>query len=883
MPKSPRATRVRDEKGVILVFWVLALTLIAGLMALAIAAGNLVENSTNYQNAADAAALSAATATRDSTTLAQAELAATDAAETVARQGYGVTGNWGACNTPAGFSSEDAADDCVGFYPYNLEATAVGTSTPTLSLSAPSTATPGQPIAISATLAGSGASSGGTIGFFVIGPEGSPPSSCTGGFPVGQAPVQVAGDGAYGPTPGYTPSQAGNYWWYASYSGDANDAPASTGCTEETVVGEGTPSLTLSVPDTGTVGTAIQDDDIEAVLSGASDIQNIDTITFTVFGPQLNQPTDCTVTGQTDEVVVGSAVTVAADGPYSPNANPYFTPSATGNYWWYASYSGDANNTPANSGCGPPVETVVGTSGTAPLLAISAPNFDAVGTAIPDSAINAILSGTANVQNGDTITFTIFGPQSTAPTGCTTGGTQVGNPVAVTGDGTYNPDLPTGFTPTQTGEYWWSASFSGDVGGNPNGPAESACGAGEMTVGQSVPTLTISAPDSATYGTTIPAADIGATIASSSSSPPSGDITFTVFGPEAGPPTSCSSGGGQVGLTVPVNGAKTYNPTAGYLPPTPGNYWWYASYTGDAENLPSNTACGISETTVGLSTPTLTISAPNTDSTSTSMPATGIVASLTGTSGASAGGTITFWLSGPGAQPTTCPGSTGWAQLGSQVAVAGDNPYSPTTGYAPTQAGDYWWYAVYSGDADNTGANSGCPPPVETVVQPAENLSVTAPSAGALGGAINITATLSGPTSGIPTGTITFWVYESSAGTAPTSCPGPAATGWAQVGGAGTTVPVNGYGSYVSPAYTLTTPGNYFWYASYSGDDNDVPTDTGCGIVIWVQIPTQNVATLFGTGGGGSFTRSAYAFGSTTSDLAEGKLCYFPGDCDAAS
>ncbi len=112
---------------------------------------------------------------------------------------------------------------------------------------------------------------------------------------------------------------------------------------------------------------------------------------------------------------------------------------------------------------------------------------------------------------------------------------------------------------------------------------------------------------------------------------------------------------------MPVNGAKTYNPTAGYLPPTPGNYWWYASYTGDAENLPSNTACGISETTVGLSTPTLTISAPNTDSTSTNIPASGIVASLTGTSGASAGGTITFWLSVARAQPTTCPGSTGWA------------------------------------------------------------------------------------------------------------------------------------------------------------------------------------------------------------------------------
>jgi hypothetical protein len=41
-----------------------------------------------------------------------------------------------------------------------------------------------------------------------------------------------------------------------------------------------------------------------------------------------------------------------------------------------------------------------------------------------------------------------------------------------------------------------------------------------------------------------------------------------------------------------VSGNGTYNPSAGYTPTSAGTYWWYASYSGDATNAPSNSACG---------------------------------------------------------------------------------------------------------------------------------------------------------------------------------------------------------------------------------------------------------------------------------------------------
>jgi hypothetical protein len=116
---------------------------------------------------------------------------------------------------------------------YTLAAAVNGTpdppATPALSLTAPaSTVTPGTPLALSASLSGGGGETG-TVTFSVFGPQNSPPASCGfGATAVGSA--TVTGDGTYAPADDFTPTVAGDYWWYASYGGDLADSPTASVC-----------------------------------------------------------------------------------------------------------------------------------------------------------------------------------------------------------------------------------------------------------------------------------------------------------------------------------------------------------------------------------------------------------------------------------------------------------------------------------------------------------------------------------------------------------------------------------------------------------------------------------------------------------------------------
>ena len=112
----------------------------------------------------------------------------------------------------------------------------------------------------------------------------------------------------------------------------------------------------------------------------------------------------------------------------------------------------------------------------------------------------------------------------------------------------------------------------------------------------------------------------------------SGTITFTVFGPQASAPTTCTSGGTTVGTGTTVNGNATYNPTAGFTPTGAGNYWWYASYGGDTNNNTATSTCGagMSETTVAKFSPTLTVGAPGAGTAGTAITAGNISSVLAG-------------------------------------------------------------------------------------------------------------------------------------------------------------------------------------------------------------------------------------------------------------
>lgn len=106
-----------------------------------------------------------------------------------------------------------------------------GSAPSSLALQVPPAASAGSAIAgssVSATLS-SQAGPTGTVSFSAFGPSATPPTNCSsGGSPVGTA--SVSGVGSYNPSSGFTPPVAGDYWWYAAYSGDDNAQPSASVC-----------------------------------------------------------------------------------------------------------------------------------------------------------------------------------------------------------------------------------------------------------------------------------------------------------------------------------------------------------------------------------------------------------------------------------------------------------------------------------------------------------------------------------------------------------------------------------------------------------------------------------------------------------------------------
>ena len=110
--------RGRGEDGVILVFWAISLSALVGCVALALGLGDVAQKATNLQDAADSAALAAATALGASPSCVDGR-SCVDAAESAAEQvvaTYGV--DLGSCDAaaPTGTRWELEAGGCLAFY-----------------------------------------------------------------------------------------------------------------------------------------------------------------------------------------------------------------------------------------------------------------------------------------------------------------------------------------------------------------------------------------------------------------------------------------------------------------------------------------------------------------------------------------------------------------------------------------------------------------------------------------------------------------------------------------------------------------------------------------------------------------------------------------------
>ncbi len=649
------------------------------------------------------------------------------------------------------------------------ERVTVAPAAPTIAtVATPAGATIGQQVHDTATITG-GFNPTGTVTFRLYSD-----AACTVQVFTSTSPV-VTGPPATATSGNFTTVAAGTFHWTATYSGDANNAPAGpTACldpAEQVVVAVSMPTIATTASPGVAVGAVVFD---TATVSGGSNPTG--TVTF-----QLYSDAACTVQVFSSTNTLNPATRVAQSGN--------FTTTAPGTYHWVATYSGDANNATAGpTACADPAEQVV--------VAQAAPTITT--TASPTVTVGGVIFDRATVAGGltptGTVTFNLFGPgDTTCTTSIFTSTTALNSATGMA--------QSANFTTAAPGTYRWVARYNGDANNLAAGPTACLDPAELVVVTQANPLITTQASGTVVLGsgTISDTATVTGLVAPSAA----GTVTFTLFGPN----NATCTGAPIFTATTAVNPATGVATSGPFTPTAAGTYRFIARYNGDANNAPAGpTACSdpLEAVVVNPANPTIVTAA------SAPVPVGGQIrdtASLGG--GVNPTGTITFSLFGP--NNATCTGAPAFTNT---VPVNGNGSYQSAQ-FTTTAAGTYRWIAAYSGDANNAPAGpTACADPLEqTDATRFTPTLVTAASAGNVGSSVFDTATLSGGFN--PTGTITFTLFNNE------TCTGaPLFT---------STRPVMGNGNVVSETFILPAPGVYHFVASYSGDANNNPVGpTAC-------------------------------------------------------
>ena len=521
------------------------------------------------------------------------------------------------------------------------------------------------------------------------------------------------------------------------------------------------PKITTSASGTVLVGSDISD---TATLSGAStNPAATGKITFSLYDNDTCSGTPVF----TDEQ------TVAGNGDYLSKS---FTTTAVGTYYWIASYSGDANNNPATGACKDAGE-VTTVNPFSPSITTKATESVTVGESIKDVAT---LSG-ATADAGGNITFNLYGDDT-----CT-GSVLFTSSVPVSGNGEYTSGS---YAPATVGQYYWIASYSGDL---KNKPASGKCNdAGEVsTVIQRGPSIVTQATATITVG-----ASINDVATLSGGLAPTGDITFNLYGDD-----TCT-GPVLFSSTVPVSGNGDYT-SGSYTPTVVGSYYWIASYSGDTNNAAATGKCKDSGevSVVNQASPGIVT---NATASVTIDSAIADVATLSG--GVGPTGTITFSLYDNDA----CSGAAIFTNV---KPVSGNGDYASDP-FTPEAVGNYYWIAAYSGDTNNKAVSGTCGDPNESSTVNKAPASQTTAQKLRPQDSVNVTAAAGG----VPTGDVTFKLYDNA------SCTGSPVYSETAALSSGKAATNN-----LSFDVDAASAGTYKWLVTYSGDAKHLAITGSCG------------------------------------------------------
>jgi uncharacterized repeat protein (TIGR02543 family) len=539
-----------------------------------------------------------------------------------------------------------------------------------------------------------------------------------------------------------------------------------------------------------------------ATLSGATSTAT-GTVAYQVFA-------GASCSGVTSQVM-SAAVTAGVVPSVS------FKMTSTGTFGVNAIYSGDPNNLGSTSLC----KQVVVTKGTGAATTLATKLLSPLSISAGGSVIDtAILSGTNVGSAGGAVQYTLyFG-------GSCSGTIQQANQVSVTAGSVPTSNPFTIFTP---GTYSLRASYSGDPS---NLASTSPCETGVSVQG---PVFISTALSATTINVGQHVTDV-ATLAGFAHGA-AGSITFTIYSD-----FSCTGTVLHTFTTPVTDGVEN----SAYVTPNfiaGGPYSFLAVYSGDSLDAKATSDC---ELLTVMANPTVTtkLSSPSISEASFVFDTATLISAT-----ANAGGTVTYQLFPPGSvlpgYATGCGGlplDTDQESVSSGIVTKSKDFYGFVDSYFVdfVSPGTYFFNAVYSGDAFNHGATSGCELLTVTKAQPSITTLLSASTID-FGGSVTDSATLTGVTA-TAGGTVTYNLYTNG------GCSG------STVSKSDTETVTNGMVPPPLPSFlTPIASGSYSIRAVYSGDsDNNVATSS-CESFTVVPPVTVTVSYLV-TGGSGSST-----------------------------